>query len=128
MLKGKGIRKIIGISVLMVALFSGACASGKPPVAKIADVENAISRAKENIAESFAPLELKFAEDKLTEAKIFIEKEEYLSADRLLDEALMDAKLAEARSRSEQKKAEVAAIRENIETLRKEIEFKSQAR
>jgi len=128
MLKKNTIRKIIGISVIALSLFSGACAPGKPPVGKIADVESAIGRAKESIADIYAPLELKFAEDKLTEARALMDKEEYLAAGRLLDEALIDAKLAEARSKSEQKKGEVAEIRENIDSLRKEIEFKSQGR
>ncbi|MDO9263982.1 MAG: DUF4398 domain-containing protein [Desulfosalsimonadaceae bacterium] len=128
MLKKKPIRKLIGISVLSLALFSGACASGKPPVAKIADVESAIGRARESIAATYAPLELKFAEDKLTEAKALMEKEEYLPAGRLLDEALIDAKLAEAKSRSVQKRTEATEIRDSIDSLRKEIEFKSQGR
>jgi len=126
MFKRKNIRKFIGISVLSLSLLSGACASGTPPVEKISEVENAILRARESTAITYAPLELKFAEEKLNEAKRLVAKEEYPPAVRLLDEALIDAKLAEAKSRSEQEKMQTAEMRESIDKLRKEIEYKSQ--
>jgi hypothetical protein len=126
MFKRKRIRKFIGLSVLSLSLLSGACASGTPPVAKISDVENAILRARESAAITYAPLDLKFAEDKLKQAKKLVAKEEFSPAIRLLDEALVDAKLAEAKSRSEQEKMQTAEMRESINQLRKEIEYKSQ--
>ncbi|RJP94378.1 MAG: DUF4398 domain-containing protein [Desulfobacteraceae bacterium] len=126
MLKEKTIRKFIGISVLTLSLLSGACASGTPPVAKISDVENAIVRARESTAMTYAPLDLKFAEEKLKEAKSLVAQKDYLSASQLLDEALIDAKLAEAKSRSEREKMQTAEMRESIDQMRKEIERKSQ--
>ncbi|MDA8404642.1 MAG: DUF4398 domain-containing protein [Desulfobacteraceae bacterium] len=127
MLKKKTIRKWIGLSVLSLSLLVGACASGTPPLAKISDVENAIVRARESVAMTYAPLDLKFAEDKLSEAKALVAKKEYLPAGRLLDEALIDAKLAEAKSRSEQEKAQSVEMRDSIDALRMEIEHKSKA-
>jgi hypothetical protein len=126
MFKKKSIRKFIGLSVLSLSLLSGACASGTPPAAKISDVENAIVRARESTAITYAPLELKFAEDKLKEAKKLVAEEEFSPAIRLLDEALVDAKLAEAKSRSKKEKMQAAEMRESIGQLRKEIEYKSQ--
>lgn len=128
MLKKKIIRKLIGISVLSLSLFSGACASGKPPVAKIPIVEHAIIQARESIATTYAPVELKIAEDKLTEAKSLMEQKDYVPAGWLLDEALVDAKLAEAKSRSVQKKTEATELRDSIDALRNEIQFKSQGK
>ncbi len=125
MLNNKTLRNLFGISVLSLSLLSGACSSGKPPVAKVAAVESAIVQARESIATTYAPLELKFAEDKLTEAKALMDQKDYIPAGRLLDEALADAKLAEAKSRSKQKKIQSAELRDSIEALRKEIEFKS---
>ncbi|MDA3894976.1 MAG: DUF4398 domain-containing protein [Desulfobacteraceae bacterium] len=124
--KKKTIRKIVGISVLSLSLLSGACASGTPPVAKIANVENAITRARESTAMTYAPLDLKLAEKKLMKSKALVEKKEYSSANQLLDEALIDAKLAEAKSRSEQEKNQAAEMKDSIESMRKEIEYKSQ--
>jgi len=125
MFKKKTIQKLIGISVLSLSLLSGACASA-PPAAKISEVENAILRARESTAITYAPLELKFAEDKLKEAKKLVAEEEFSPAIQLLDEALVDAKLAEAKSRSEKEKKQTAEMKESINQLRKEIEYKSQ--
>ena len=125
MLNIKTIRKIFGISVLSLSLLSGACSSGKPPVAKVATVEIAIAQARENIATTYSPLELKLAEDKLAEAKTLMAQKDYIPASRLLDEALVDARLAEAKSRAQQKKNQAAELQDSIESLQKEIEFKS---
>lgn len=125
MLKQNTIRNLVALSVLLLALLVSACASGKAPVAKISEVENAIMRARESVAMTYAPLDLKFAEDKLAEAKALVAQEEYEPAERILEEALIDAKLAEAKSRSEQEKLQTAEMRESIDALRKEIEHKS---
>lgn len=125
MLKKKTIRKIVGVSVLLLSLFTGACASGTPPVAKIAKVENAIARARESTAMTYAPLDLNIAEEKLKKAKALVEKKEFSYANQLLDEALIDAQLAEAKSRSEQEKTQAAEMKDSIESMRKEIEYKS---
>lgn len=127
MLKKRMIRNLIGLSVLSLALLTIACASGKAPVAKISDVENAIMRARESVAMTYAPLELKFAEDKLAEAKALVAQEEYEPAVQLLDQALVDARLAEVKSRSEQEKIRSGEMRESIDALRKELEYKSKA-
>jgi len=128
MLKKKTIRKFIGLSVLSLSLLVSACASGTPPVAKMSDVENAIMRARENVAMTYAPLDLKYAEEKLAEAKVMVSREEYDAANLILDEALVDAKLAEAKSRSEQEKLQSAEMRNSIDALRKEIEYKTQSK
>jgi hypothetical protein len=127
MLKKKTIRKLIGLSVLSLSLLAGACASGQPPLAKMSDVENAIMRARESVAMTYAPLDLKFAEEKLAEAKVLVSQKEYEAANRILDEALIDAKLAEAKSRSEMEKLRSAEMRESINAMRDEIRRKSQA-
>ena len=76
---------------------------------------------------TYAPLELKFAEDKLKEAKRLVAKEKFSPAIELLDEALVDAKLAETKALSEREKIQSAEMRDSIDSLRKEIEYKSQA-
>jgi hypothetical protein len=75
-----------------------------------------------------APLELRLAEEKLAEAKALVNQKEYVAADRLLDEALIDANLAEAISGTEKERINSAKMRETVDALRKEIERKSQAR
>ncbi len=113
----------IAISVLLLA---GACAPVKVPPQKIAKVETAISRAEDSTAVTYAPLQLRLAEDKFQQAKTMMDKGKNQEANRLLDEALVDAQLAEARSRSEKEKIEASKMRDSIDALRREIKRQNQ--
>jgi hypothetical protein len=126
--KKKTTWKIASISVFAISLLVGACASGSPPVVKLANVERDIVRARENSAMVHAPLELRLAEEKLAEAKALMNQKKYVAAERLLDEALVDANLAEAISGTEKERINSTKMRETVDALRKEIERKSQAR
>ncbi len=111
------------IVVLLAAFVLIGCASkGEAPIENITGAELAIRSAAEGDAKVYAPLELRIAEDKLNAAKQAVEKEDYIKAKHLADEALANAKLAEVKSRAEQAKKSTEEIRENIETLRREIE------
>ncbi len=119
------ISKQILVSVIVIILaspFFGCASKGIAPVKNISDAEMAIKEAKESSATVNAPLELRYAEDKLKNAKIAFEQEEFVKAQRLADEALMDAKLAEAKSESLKAKEHAQKVRDSVETLRREIE------
>jgi Domain of unknown function (DUF4398) len=128
MQKKKTTWKFALVSVLSLSLFVWACASGSPPVGKLANVERDIARARESSAMVYAPLELRLAEEKLAEAKALVNQKKYVAADRLLEEALIDANLAEAISGTEKERINSTKMRETVDALRKEIERKSQAR
>jgi len=81
-----------------------------------------IKAAENSNATLYAPMELKLARDKINAAKEAAEKEEFVQAKRLADEAVMDAKLAEAKALSERTKKITQEMRDSIETLRREIE------
>ena len=113
----------IGIAVILAAVSVAGCASkGAAPVESMTSAELVIKEARDNNAAINAPLELKFAEDKLAAAKAAVTKEEFLQAKRLADEALMDAKLAEAKSLSVKAKKQAQEMRDAIDTLRHEID------
>jgi len=119
----KGICQAIGIAVILAAVSAAGCASkGVAPVESMTSAELVIKEAKDNNATINAPLELKFAEEKLAAAKAAVSREEFLQAKRFADEALMDAKLAEAKSLSVKAKKQAQEMRETIETLRHEID------
>jgi len=69
----------------------------------------------------YAPLELKFAEDKYELAEGAIEDKKYDVARQLADEALLDAQLAEVKALSVRAEKEAQEMRESIETLRSEL-------
>jgi len=119
----KRISKAISCAVIVAAVSVAGCASkGVAPVESITGAELVIKEARESNAEMNAPLELKFAEDKLAAAKAAVAKEEFIEAKRLADEALMDARLAEAKSLSVKAKKQAQEMRDAIETLRHEID------
>jgi hypothetical protein len=127
MIGTKNIAWPLTILVALVIPFMVGCASKVAPVENITSAEMAIMAAQESNASVHAPLELRVAADKLNQAKAAMEQEEFDKAQRLADEAAVDAQLAEARSRSEKAKKVAQEMRDNIETLRHEIE-RSQSR
>jgi hypothetical protein len=113
----------IGIAVILAVVSAAGCASkGAAPVESMTSAELVIKEARDNNAAINAPLELKFAEDKLAAAKAAVTQEEFIRAKRLADEALMDAKLAEAKSLSVKAKKQAQEMRDTIDTLRHEID------
>ena len=102
------------------AFLTGGCATGVPALEKIANVEMTINQARENNAITYAPLELKFAEDKLIKAREAVEDEEFEQAQIIAEKALADAQYAEAKSRAEKAKTLVQEIRASINALRSE--------
>ncbi|MFH1701903.1 MAG: DUF4398 domain-containing protein [Nitrospirota bacterium] len=116
-------KKVILLFFIILIVSAGiATAKDVAPLEKITTVKKAIDTARESNAIINAPLELKLAEDKLEKAKAAINEEEFEMARRLADEALIDAKLAEAKSRSERAKKLEQEMRNSIDTLRRELE------
>ena len=109
------------ISVLISFLsLAGACA-GIAPIEKMAKLDSQIESARQAEAIVYAPLELKFAEDKYKMAQIAIEDKDYEKANRLADEAFLDAQLAEEKAMSAQAVKEAQEMRESIDSLRSEL-------
>jgi hypothetical protein len=109
------------ICVLLSFLsLAGACA-GIAPIEKMAKLDSQIESARQAEAIVYAPLELKFAEDKYKKAQIAIKDKDYEKANRLADEALLDAQLAEEKAMSAQAQKEAQEMRESIDALRSEL-------
>ncbi len=106
-------------------LWLGGCGSAPPiPSDKLASVETAIASAKDKEAQHYATMELMKAESKLTEAKALITKEEMDKASLLLEQALVDAKLAESKADAARADKQQVEMQETIDTLKKEVERK----
>lgn len=104
------------------ALFLSACSSAPPvPIDKIASVKTAIASAKDKEAHTYATLELIAAEKKLAEAEKLIAEEENTQAALVLDQALDDAKLAEAKADTARAEKQRDALRDAVDTLNKEM-------
>jgi len=109
---------------LFLIIICGSCAGVAPtaPTAKLADLEYAIRDAREAEASSYSPLELQFAEDKYRAAKKAITVKEYEKAERLIDQARLDAQLAQEKSLSAKAEKDAFEMRQSIEALRGEAE------
>ena len=118
---GKGTYEAL-ISLILVSILGGC--GGVAPTGKMAKLDASITSAREAEAISYAPLELKFAEDKFNKAQKAVEEEEYNRANRLADEALLDARLAEEKALSAKAQKEAQEMRESIDTLRREVQRK----
>jgi PBP1b-binding outer membrane lipoprotein LpoB len=116
------VQQLTGIMIVFSMFILSGCAAKVAPVESIANAEMAVKVAQERNASTFAPLELKIAEDKLNGARTALQKEEFDKAQWLSEEALMDARLAEAKALSEKAKKLAQDMRNSIETLRHEIE------
>jgi hypothetical protein len=114
-----------GITAVLIAIISSGCATRNVAyVESIAGAESAIKEARNSTATIHAPLDLKLAEDKLSEANAAVKKEKFVEAKQLADEALVDAKLAEAKSLSEKAKKRAQEMRDSVEALRQEVQRK----
>lgn len=110
----------IASSLLYGALGVSACATAQPPVASLSQAELAVRHASESNASEYAPVELQSAKEKLDEARSALDAHEYERAHRLAEQALADARLAEARAEVESSRQTARDFRLTIEALRDE--------
>jgi hypothetical protein len=113
-------RKWTIFTIIFMVSVIPACA-GVAPMEKMVKLESQIANARQAEAIVYAPLELKFAEDKYELAEGAIEDKKYDVARQLADEALLDAQLAEVKALSVRAEKEAQEMRESIETLRSEL-------
>lgn len=97
-----------------------ACATAQPPVVSLSRAESAVRQADESNAAQYAPMELQSAREKLDEARLAIAAQEYERAQRLSEQALADARVAEARAEVESSRQTARDLRLTIEALRDE--------
>jgi hypothetical protein len=110
------------ITIFTITMLT-ACA-GVAPMGKMSKLESYIADARQAEAIVYAPLELKFAEDKYKMAQDAIKRKDYDVASQLADKALLDAQLAEVKALSVKAEKEAQEMRESLETLRSELNRK----
>jgi Domain of unknown function (DUF4398) len=91
-------------SLLRVGLILGAlaaCSNAPAPVGEMSAAQTAVTAAEGAEAAQYAPSDLDRARDKLIRAQAAMQDEDNEEARRLAEEALVDARLAEAKARAE---------------------------
>jgi len=103
-----------------------ACATKYPPPdSQISLATSAITQAESVGAYETAPVELNAAKEKLALARQAVQQKDNLTAQRLAEEAIVDADLAQAKARSIKSQKAAEEIKASIKTLQEEIDRKS---
>lgn len=109
-----------GLAVIGVCMATG-CATTDTASSRFPQVEENINAAKAADAAVYAPTPLKSAEAKLAAAKSAMEAKDMVSANRLADEAMVDADYARAMAPTEKAKNDAIKLREAIQAVHAEI-------
>lgn len=105
--------------VLLLMLVS--CAQVKPEPGSFDNAEQAINAAVAAGAEQYAPVELRFAREKLLEAQKGIEFKQYNKTWYLIEQAEINAELALEKSRSAVIRSQVTELARENEILQEEF-------
>lgn len=107
--------------VISCALLAG-CATAKPAPDAFADAEAAIDAAVRAGAEEHAPVELRFAREKLAEAHKGMEYKQYDKAFVLIEESEINSELAVEKTRTAEMRNRVTDLSRQNEILREDFE------
>lgn len=99
-----------------------ACASVPPPTEQLAIARTTVSQAQAATATQHAPVELRAAQSKLDRAQAAMQREQYLEAKRLAEQAEVDAKFAWAKAETAKAQMAVAELEEGIRVLHQELQ------
>jgi len=105
------------ILILFVCLVLSACATVHPSPDILVTAEKAIQAAEAAGGDEFAPVEMRFAREKLASARIGMEKQKYDVAIYLMEEAEINAELAIEKVRTARLRRQVNELRKTNEEL-----------
>jgi hypothetical protein len=111
---------VTGLASMGICLATG-CATTDTVSSRFPALEENINAAKTAEAEVYAPTPLKSAETKLGQAKSAVASGNMVSANRFVDEAMVDADYARAKAPTEKARNEAQKLREAIQAVRDEI-------
>jgi hypothetical protein len=115
-------RILYALLIVPLAFALGACRTPQGPEQVVSQAESAVERASLGEAPQYAPLELRLAREKLTEARDKLANEEYDDARRLAEKAIVDARLAEVKAEAATARATADDLQQGVETIRSEAE------
>lgn len=108
--------------VIFTSLVLASCAAPKPAPNAFNDAEEAIQEAVDAGAEEHSPVELRFAREKLAEARKGMEYRQYDKAIYLVEQSEINSELAIEKSRTAEIRAQVAEKTRENEILREDFE------
>lgn len=114
-------RHIVFASALGALMLAGCASNVTRPDGQLQVTEAAITAAEGADARQAAPVLLNSAQDKMQEARNAMDREEYKSATWLLEDAELEAKLAQAKAQTAETQRAVSELQKSIETLQEQL-------
>ena len=105
--------KIHALFVVSLALLLAACGPTKPPPDLLGGAQQRLSSARSAGATTYAPMELRFAEERFDQAQSAMAGRDYTLAANLAEESSANSELAAI-------KARLGKLRESVDTLKQE--------
>lgn len=109
-----------GLVAIGLSMTTG-CATTDTVSSRFPQLQENINAAKAADAEAYAPAPLRSAEARLAEAKSAVADNDMVSANKLVDEAMVDADYARAKAPTEKAKQDAVKLRNDILVVREEI-------
>ena len=110
------------LPIVVLTLLLASCATPKPAPDAFDDAEQAIDAAIRAGAEEHSPVELRFAREKLAEARKGMEYRQYDKSIYLIEQSEINSELAIEKSRAADVRAKVAELTRENEILREDFE------
>jgi len=108
--------------LIFLAVLLASCAAPKPAPDAFATAETAIDAAVRAGAEEYAPVELRFAREKLAEAQKGMELRQYDKSIVLIEQSEINSELAIEKCRTAVVRAQVAEATKEYEALQADFE------
>ncbi len=109
------------ILIAIVCLSLAACMAARPNPNVFETADTLIQSAEAVGGDEFAPVEMRFAREKLASARLAMEKQKYEVVVYLTEEAEINAELAIEKSRTAKSRREVNELRKSNEDLEEKL-------
>lgn len=113
-------KRLLAVVTLGAAVTLAGCAGTPPPTTQLAVAKQAVTAADTAEGAEYAPVELRKAREKLSEAEQASLNERYDQARRLAEQAEWDARVAERKARAEKARRTLRQAEEGTIELREE--------
>lgn len=118
-------KRLMATVTLGAALALAGCAGTPPPTTQLAVAKQAVTAADTAQGAEYAPVELRAAREKLSQAEQANLDEQYDKARRLAEQAEWDARVAERKARAEKARYTLRQAEEGTIELREESQRRS---
>lgn len=109
------------IFIICLCSILAACVAPRPDPQVLDTTQSSIDRAEAVGGDEFAPVEMRFAREKLASATLAMEKEKYEVVVYLAEEAEINAELAIEKSRTAKSRREANELRKSNDELHEKL-------